>query len=227
MNKIRLIVFEGADGAGKETQSRLLAERLEAEGVKIRWLSFPDYQSESSGPVKMYLGGKLGENPDDTNAYAAASFFAIDRYIFWQTKWKKDFEGDEVFIANRYTTSNMLFQTAKLPREERPAFLEWLSDLEYNKFGLPRPDLVYYLDLPAELSAELTARRSVAQDQPLDIHETHLKYQKDVIQTARELALNEGWVTVPCSKNGVLLSKEEIAAIIYNEYCNLKQRTTK
>lgn len=222
MGKIRLIVFEGADGAGKETQSRLLAERLEEQGQRIQWLTFPDYNSEGSAPLRLYLSGKLGGKPGDVNAYAASAFFAVDRYISFRTSWIENFGSDVLLIANRYTTSNMLFQAPKLPAGEREEYLRWLADLEYEKFGLPRPDLVFYLDLPAELSHELTAKRSASQGQAMDIHETDLEYQKQVIQTARELAVSEGWKTIPCSQDGGLRSRDDIAAVIYQEYLNAK-----
>lgn len=222
MGKIRLIVFEGADGAGKETQSQLLAKRLEQEGQRIQWLTFPDYSSEGSAPLRLYLNGKLGSHPGDVNAYAASTFFAVDRYISYRTSWIDTYGSDVLLIANRYTTSNMLFQAPKLPAGQREEYLNWLADLEYQKFGLPRPDLVFYLDLPAELSHELTAKRANAQGQTMDIHETDLDYQKQVIQTARELAGSQGWKTIPCSQNGSLRSRDEIAAMIYQEYINAK-----
>ena len=103
-----LITIDGLDGSGKQTQSELLAENLKREGYPVKLISFPDYESPSSALVKMYLGGEFSSDPDFVNAYAASSFFAVDRYASFARDWKKDYDNKTVIIANRYTTANAI-----------------------------------------------------------------------------------------------------------------------
>ena len=119
MNKGRLIVFEGTDGSGKATQSRLLFERLEREGVDCRKLNFPRYGEKSAALVELYLGGAFGSHPDDVNAYAASTFFSVDRYASYKQDWGGYYEAGGLLIADRYTTSNAVHQASKLPDGER------------------------------------------------------------------------------------------------------------
>ena len=150
--KGKLIVFEGTDGSGKATQSKLLFERLQREGVDCRKLNFPRYGEKSAALVELYLSGAFGTHPDDVNAYAASTFYSVDRYASYKQDWGKYYEAGGLLIADRYTTSNAIHQGSKLPEAELPAFFDWLYDLEYGKMGLPRPDLVLYLDVDLPLS---------------------------------------------------------------------------
>ena len=118
MAKGILIAIDGLDGSGKETQSKLLCRRLEEEGIKNRLISFPTYENDSCALVNMYLGGRFGEDPSAVNAYAASSFYAMDRYCSYMLDWKKDYENGVVIIANRYTSANMVHQMSKLPRDK-------------------------------------------------------------------------------------------------------------
>ena len=130
----KFIAIDGLDGSGKGTQSEKLVAQLLKDGKKVKILSFPMYESESSTFVKMYLDGKLGDKPSDTNAYTASMFFACDRYISYATDWKKDIEDPDTYVvANRYTTANAVHQLSKLPEDEWEEFLKWLWDFEFTK----------------------------------------------------------------------------------------------
>ena len=155
MSKGKLIVLEGLDGSGKATQAKRLAAALAAEGRPVREITFPNYASDSSALVRMYLAGQFGARPDDVNAYAASSFYAVDRYAGYKADWGRFYEEGGILIADRYTTSNAVHQTSKLPPQERQTFLDWLFDFEYRKLGLPEPDRVLYLDVPTELSEQM------------------------------------------------------------------------
>ena len=155
----KLIVFEGTDGSGKATQSELLCQELTRRGIPYRKLTFPRYQEESSALVRLYLGGAFGQKPGDVNAYAAASFYSVDRYASYKQDWGSYYEQGGLLIADRYTTSNAVHQTSKLPPEQQRPFVDWLFDFEYQKLGLPAPDRVLYLDLPTELSEQMMRRR--------------------------------------------------------------------
>ena len=134
-----LIVLEGLDGSGKGTQTRMLAQQLRACGVPVRTITFPNYDSPSSALVKMYLSGAFGKDADSVNAYAASSFYAVDRFASFRMDWQQDYEAGTLILADRYVTSNMVFQMGKLPREDWENFARWLDDFEYGKMGLPGP----------------------------------------------------------------------------------------
>ncbi len=206
----KLIVLEGGDGTGKTTQVRLMAQRLEREGVPFRQVKFPRYGSPFAAPVERYLQGDLGTRPGDVSAYAASTLYAVDRYASYQQEWREDYEGGTLILADRYTTSNAVHQAPKLPEEERWAYLNWLFDLEYNRLALPEPDLMIYLDLPAELSAQMLRRRQEATHTQADIHERDGAYLRACRESAREIAQRLGWHRVDCSRDGALRTPEDI-----------------
>lgn len=213
------IVLEGLDGSGKGTQTELLKEKLLAEGKKVRMLDFPDYSSEGCALVRMYLDGKLGSDPDDTNAYAASMFFAADRYVSYVTSWKADYESDDtVILANRYTTANSYHQLSKMPEKEWDSFLEWLWDFEFDKLGLPRPDKVILLDMPESVSTEMVKHRSAETGRKMDIHETHADYLHRCRRAASYVAEKCGWTVISCANEEMTAprSREEIAAEVYD-----------
>lgn len=144
MKLMALIVIEGLDGSGKGTQAKLLYDYALSRG-RARQVTFPDYGSPSSSLVKMYLKGDFGKEAGDVNAYAASAFYAVDRFASYRMKWKDDYASGVPIISDRYVTSNIVYQLSKLPKTEWKAFVSWLEDLEYEKFGLPRPDRVIYL----------------------------------------------------------------------------------
>ena len=210
--KGKLIVIEGLDGSGKATQSELLYRELENRGMKLRKLSFPVYDSESSGPVRMYLSGRFGDRPDDVDCYAASVLFAVDRFSSYMSDWKKDYEEGTVFICDRYTTSNCVFQTSKLPEEERDAYIDWLGGFEYRLLGIPEPDLVIFLNMTEENSEALVEARYHGDESMKDIHERDKAYQKKCRESALYCAARLGWKTVDCDEGGKLLSIDEIHA---------------
>ena len=177
-----LIVIEGLDGSGKGTQSQLLYTAMQQSGRPCRKISFPNYESPSSALVKMYLAGEFGKQADSVNAYAASTFYAVDRYASFKKDWEPEYNAGSLILADRYTTSNMVYQLTKLPRGEWEPFLAWLSDLEYQKMGLPRPDCVLYLDMPVEVSQQLLTGRYQGDSAKKDIHEANVGF----LQQCRE-----------------------------------------
>jgi dTMP kinase len=213
----KLIVLEGLDGSGKGTQTGLLKEYLEQTGHKVRVIDFPDYKSEGSVLVRMYLGGELGERPSDTNAFAASMFFAADRYVSFVTGWREAYEDeDTIVIANRYTTANAYHQLSKMDEAEWEGFLEWLWDFEFEKLGLPAPDRVILLDMPESVSSAMVAKRSRETGQKLDIHEKSEDYLIKCRTAAAYTAEKCGWRVVKCANEGdtTPYSREEIAKMV-------------
>ena len=206
----KLIILEGTDGAGKTTQIRLMAQRLEREGVSFRKVDFPRYGSPFAAPVEQYLNGALGKKPGDVSACAASTLYAVDRYASYKEDWGKDYEGGKLILANRYTTSNAVHQAPKLPEAERWSYLDWLFDLEYNRLALPEPDLVIYLDLPVEISAQMLLLRQEATHTQADIHEQDGAYLRACRESAQEIVKRLGWRRVDCSRNGAIRTPEDI-----------------
>jgi len=207
----KLIVFEGTDGSGKSTQFQLLCRRLEQEGRPFRRLIFPQYQEPSSALIRMYLGGEFGSHPDDVNAYAASTFYAVDRYASLKKDWGEYYAAGGLVLSDRYTTSNAVHQACKLPPEQWPEFFRWLFDLEYNRLGLPEPDLVVYLDMPTEKSVEMLRSREAATHTKGDIHEVDAQYLAKCRRTAGEAARLWGWKKISCvDGSGAVRSVEDI-----------------
>ena len=214
--KGKLLVLEAGDGSGKATQTKMLEERLAAEGRRVRQVEFPDYESPSSALVRMYLGGDFGERASEVNAYAASAFFAVDRYASFQTKWRADLEAGAIILADRYTTANMVHQAVKIEDEaEREAFFAWLEDFEYGKLALPRPDLVLFLDMDPAVSRRLIAARAAASGAARDIHERDEDYLVRCHRASINLAARCGWQRIRCSEAGEPLSREAVHEEIY------------
>lgn len=215
MSRGRLIVIEGLDGSGKATQAQLLAKRLAAEGRDVMEITFPDYGSDSSALVRMYLGGQFGQKPDDVNAYAASSFYAVDRYASYKTKWGAFYERGGVVIADRYTTSNAVHQCSKLPEGEWDGYLDWLFDYEFRLLGLPGPDEVIYLAVEPDVSQRLLAGRYRGDESKKDVHEKDVEYLARSRRAAEYCAGRLGWKTVACTSEGAMRSVEAIGAEVY------------
>jgi len=211
----KLIVLEGIDGSGKSTQFRLLCDRLRREGTDFTNVTFPRYDSESSALVRMYLGGAFGSGPDDVNAYAASSFYAVDRFASYKTEWGKQYESGGLILLDRYTTSNAVHQGAKLPEARRAEFFRWLRDYEYVKLGLPEPDAVIYLDVSAEEARRRRQERARLTGETGDIHEKDEEYLEQCARCAAHAAEELGWRTVPWQKNGAARSPGDIHEEIY------------
>lgn len=211
----KLIVFEGTDGSGKSTQFELLAKRLEAEQIGFQRLRFPQYEEPSSALIRMYLSGAFGDDPEAVNAYAASTFYAVDRYASYQCVWKDYYQGGGLVVSDRYTTSNAVHQGSKVPEGERAEFFRWLYDLEYDRMGLPRPDLVVLLDMPVELSEQLMRKREQSTGTHADIHERDEDYLKKCRDVALHAAKYYGWRTVSCAKDGAIRGVEDIHGEVY------------
>ena len=211
----KLIVIEGTDGSGKSTQFRLLSARLESEGVPFKHLVFPRYSEESSALIRMYLGGTFGTKPSDVNAYAASSFYAVDRYASYKMDWGKWYEDGGLVLSDRYTTSNAVHQTAKEPEDKQEAFLHWLYDFEYDKLALPRPDLVIYLDVPTDFTEKMMRRREADTNTKADIHEQDMAYLATCRKSGRAAADYYGWTIIDCVQDGAMRSIEDIHQQIY------------
>ena len=206
----RLIVFEGTDGSGKATQSRLLCEHLQRESIPYKNITFPRYGKPSAAMVQEYLDGNLGRHPGDVNAYAASLMFSMDRYASYKQDWGAFYEAGGLVIADRYTTSNAVHQASKLPPEERTVFLNWLFELEYGKLGLPKPDLVLFLSLPLDLSQKLLSKRYDGDAAKKDIHEADLSYLEQCNRAAAYAGAKLGWQFVEVSDGAHLYPIEQI-----------------
>ena len=213
----KLIVIEGLDGSGKSTQLELLPAALEKKGIVCRTVSFPDYESDSSALIKMYLGGKFGDKPTDVNAYAASTFYAVDRFASYKTGWGDFYNNGGTVIAGRYVTSNAVHQTSKLKKDKWAAFLDWLYDFEYNKMGIPAPDKVIFLDMPTEVSQKLLKNRYEGDDSKKDIHEKDKAYLDRCREAALFTAKYSGWSIISCGENGEPRSIEDIAQDIMEQ----------
>lgn len=210
----RLIVIEGLDGSGKGTQAKLLYETLLAQGHKVRKVSFPDYDSNSSALIKMYLAGEFGTDPKAVNAYAASSFFAVDRFASYKKDWGKFYDDGGIIISDRYTTSNAVHQCSKLPEDRWDSFLQWLFDFEYRLMGIPAPDKVIYLQVDPAVSQKLMTGRYQGDESKKDIHEKDRAYLDRSRLAAEYCADKLGWQTVHCVCEGKLRTIEDIAAEI-------------
>ena len=211
----KLIVFEGTDGSGKATQARLLCQRLEQEGIPHKEIDFPRYGKPSADMVQEYLDGNLGKKPGDVNAYAASLFFSMDRYASYKQDWGDFYEAGGLIVADRYTTSNAVHQASKLPESERKAYLDWLFDLEYRLLGLPKPDLVIYLDMPTEITEQMMRRREQTTGTHADIHEQDETYLKNCRANAKEIVKACGWSVVDCAEDEKPRTPEDIHAQVY------------
>lgn len=195
----KLIIIEGLDGCGKSTQTALLEKYFEDNSVKFKKIKLPDYDSKSSTLVKMYLGGEFGKNADDVNAYAAGAFYAVDRFASYKLDWGKDYENGALILADRYATSNSIYQMEKIDEDKWDEHLDWSADFEYNKIGIPRPDLVIFLDMPVDVSQKLMTSRYNGDEGKKDVHEANVDFLNNCRKSALYTAKKQGWAVVPCS----------------------------
>ena len=216
----KLIVIEGTDGSGKSTQFKLLTERVAREGRKFQRLVFPQYQEESSALIRMYLGGQFGTKPSDVNAYAASAFYAVDRYASYKKVWGQWYENGGLVLSDRYTTSNAVHQASKEPEEKQAEFLQWLYEFEYDRLGLPAPDLVIYLDVPTDFTEKMMRSREAATNTHADIHEQDLEYLATCRRTGKAAAKFYNWTVINCVRDGAMRSIEDIHEEIYRHVLN-------
>lgn len=206
----RLIIIEGLDGCGKSTQTALLEEYFSSENIKYKKIKLPDYDSPSSTLVKMYLGGEFGSSADDVNAYAAGAFYAVDRFASYKLGWKSDYDSGTLILSDRYATSNSIYQMEKIEKSKWDEYLDWSSDFEYNKIGIPKPDLVIFLDMPVEISQRLMTSRYNGDENKKDVHEADVTFLQNCRRAALYAAERQGWKIVPCASGSQPLSIEQI-----------------
>lgn len=210
-----LIVIEGIDGSGKSTQYKKLCERLKREGQEFRKIVFPRYDKDSSALIREYLSGGFGTNPDDVNAYASSTFFAVDRFASFKTDWGEYYKQGGLILSDRYTTSNACHQGSKLPPEERKEFLDWLYDFEFRLLGLPAPSLVIYLNIDIDISRRQMDVRQAETNTQADIHEKNFEYLSACLYAGRFAANIYGWKVIECVKDGKMRSIDDIHEEIY------------
>lgn len=205
----KLIVIEGADGSGKETQSKLLEAALHDMGIDALRISFPNYGSKYAIPVEQYLEGNLGDM-DDISPLEVAMLFAFDRSGTWRSmKLQEKLDNGTWIICDRFTESNMIYQSSKLDVDDPD---EWLrisneiESLERDILGLPEPDKVIYLTVPRNISEKLINERGKKKD----IHELNDPYLRRVSSCGLWFAKNKSWDIINCCPNGEMLSREEI-----------------
>ena len=215
----KLIVIEGTDSSGKETQTKRLFEKLEEKGLKVKKISFPNYDSPACEPVKMYLAGAFGEDAMKVNPYPVSTMYAIDRYASFKTDWEKFYNEDGIIVTDRYVTSNMVHQASKIKDlDEKKQYLNWLEDLEYEKMGIPRPDLVIFLNMPIEMAVKLMAERKnkITGEEKKDIHERDKEYLKESHANACKIANTYNWKEIKCSDGERIKTIEEIGEEVFS-----------
>lgn len=201
-----IIAIEGTDGSGKQTQTKMLSDYLRSKEVDCVIKSFPQYNYPSASMVIQYLNGSIKEDPMLVNPYAASMCYALDRYITFE---KGRIPDKDIIIFDRYVTSNIIHQSIKLPEDEREAFAEFMYDFEYNKLGLPKPDVEIFLDMPAKKNMDLIAERN----EKIDIHE-NLTYQQkchdgfDLLKDSK--VLSDLFIINCMDSDGSLRTKEDI-----------------
>lgn len=208
--KGRLIVIEGLDGCGKATQTGLLYEALKKSGKAVKMVSYPDYQSNSSALVRMYLSGEFGSDPNAVNAYAASTFYAVDRYAGYKKNWGKEYEEGTLVLCDRYTTSNAIHQCSKLPKEDWDEYLDWLFTFEYQTMGIPAPDQVIFLKGDISISQELMTSRYQGDEKKKDIHESNVDYMRKSSESAIYCSEKLNWIIIDCIRDGKMRSPEDI-----------------
>lgn len=213
----KLIVIEGLDGSGKSTQIEILKKRLADCGKSVKQIKLPDYDSKSSTLVKMYLGGEFGDDPSDVNTYAASLFYTVDRYANYKNVWETEYLDGTLILADRYTTSNAVHQTVKLPKENWDSYLDWLFETEYVKVGVPKPDSVIFLDMDVDISQKLMSKRYCGEETKKDVHEANVDYLKRCHEAALYAAKRFGWSVIKCYEGENPLPIDEIGEKIFEK----------
>lgn len=223
VKKGKLIVIDGTDGSGKATQIGLLIKHLKKEGRKIKLVDFPEYYSNFFGA---FIGHCLSEqyyNFVKVHPKIASVLYAADRFesSYKIKKWLKD---GSIVIANRYASANQIHQGGKIANtKKRENFLKWLAEMEYSVFKIPRPDAVFYLDVPIPIVMKLIKERNKNKNNgraylgnKKDVVEKDKNYMENSRKSALWLAKTQkGWVKIKCVKNGALETREAIHEKIY------------
>ncbi|MBI4022730.1 hypothetical protein HY375_01020 [Candidatus Berkelbacteria bacterium] len=202
------IVIDGADGAGKTTQTERLIDAAQRRGLSATFIHFPSYQGTEGGRiVQRYLHGEFGD-PATIHPTLASIPYALDR--FQQAGHVRELIAThDLVVADRYVISNMAFQGAKLPKRGRQTFTDWCAALDYEVFGNPREDAVLFLSVPSALSEQLVlGRASAHQGRKRDLHETNRRYQRAVLEEYQRLCAHyPHWRLINCSQ-------EEAGAVV-------------
>ncbi|MDD6225813.1 MAG: thymidylate kinase [bacterium] len=212
----KLIVIEGLDGSGKATQTQKLYEYLLSQGEQAEKITFPDYDSPASAPVKMYLNGEFGKKPEDVNAYTASAFYAVDRAASYLKSWKSLYMSGKTILCDRYATSNIIYQMSKIPQGQWDDFISWQYDFEYNKLGLPAPEKVIYLDVAPEVSQKLMLKRYGGDESKKDLHESNLDFLLKCRKSALYASGKLGWKVIDCCEKGEMKSIDTVFGEILN-----------
>ncbi len=215
----KIFVIDGTDGCGKQTQLELLKKRLQNKKMNFKTVSFPNYESESSSLVKMYLNGEFGNDPREVGPYVSSTFFAADRYATFKKYYQEYYDNGGVILADRYTTANMIHQAGIITdKEEREKFLNWLCDFEFNLYKLPIPTEVFFLNMPTEYSEKLMKDREnkITHESKKDIIESNSECLKEAYNNACELVKKYNWTEIKCVKNNQIRTIEDINDEIYN-----------
>ena len=206
----KLIVFEGIDRSGKETQSKILYERLIAAGYSAKLISFPNYSSDSSLLLKRYLNGDFGQKPQDVNSYAVAMFYSLDRFLSLDA-WYPFYQEGGIVVCDRYVSSNVVYQASKFTRKvEKNHFIDWITSLEYTRLRAPQASLTLFLDISPSMSLTMGKRDST------DIHEQDTRYLERVYIMYQRMAAKRSWATIPCTKDLEIRSIEDISNDIWD-----------
>jgi len=217
--KGKLIIIDGTDGSGKATQMNLLAERLKNKSFAVEFADFPQYGQKSAALVEEYLTGKHG-TAEQVGPYRASIFYAVDRYAA-SMKIKKWLSEGKIVLCNRYVSSNMGHQAGKIKDpDERDKFIEWIQDLEYNIFEIPRPDINILLYIPPEIGQKLVdnkGHREYVGGEKRDIHEADIQHLKDAAAAYKYVAEKFNWITIDCAPANNLMTREEINNILWNK----------
>ena len=193
--KGKIIVIEGSDGCGKETQSKLLQQHLEKNGIQSIVRSFPSYGKPQAGPVESYLHGELGDITDMTSQQISVLFLTDMFVSYKKEKWNDLLENGTWIIMDRYVESNMIYQASKSSSlEEAMHVIRYITYAGYEIFGLPKPDAVVYLDVSFETSQKLLNKRNSSSD----IHESNDEYMKKVHQYGKKIAEMLEWDIISC-----------------------------
>ncbi|MFA6095981.1 MAG: thymidylate kinase [Candidatus Paceibacterota bacterium] len=217
------IVIDGTDGSGKGTQTKLLIDRLRKEGKEVMELDFPQYGKPSALFVEKYLRGEYG-TADEVGPYRGSIFYALDRYdkSFEVKKWLDE---GKIVVSNRYVSANMGHQAGKIRgKAQRDKFLEWLFELEFGIFGIPKPDKIILLYVPPEIGQKLVDKkgsRAYTGGKKRDIHEADLKHLENAARAYAYVAKKYKWSVIDCSKGGEIFSREDIHAKLWKMVKNL------
>lgn len=220
----KFIVIDGTDGSGKTTQFNLLLENLRNRGYAVEVADFPQYNTKSAGLVEEYLSGKYG-TADAVNPKISSIFYACDRYdaSFKIRNWLQE---GKIVVSNRYVSANMGHQGAKIAEAtKRKEFFDWLYDLEYNLFNIPKPDLNLILHVDSQIAQQL-ARQRQREDwvgKTKDIHEENLDHLLHAEQTYLEIAKYPNFKLIECTRNNEIMSREEIQQAVWQEVEKLIQ----